>query len=152
MFPLQSYNCGCVQFGAAQCCASVMAAGTLQTMAVTLLLPSAAPKPLAFRFTDQTGLTLSTKGPLNCKKVDRRDVHPNPLRVSSGIVPSGPRVSDTEPSRSCLHLQRNLVRPLSLTEELRLCQNIEHYQLSILMSRAPGIHPPARCPRSVHED
>jgi hypothetical protein len=86
------------------------------------------------------------------KKVDRRDVHPNPLRVSSGIVPSGSRVSHTEPSRSCLHLQRNLVRPLSLTEELRLCQNIEHYQLSILMSRAPGIHPPARCPRSVHED
>jgi hypothetical protein len=42
-----------------------------------------------------------------------------------------PRVSHTEPSRSCLHLQWNLVRPLSLTEELRLCQNIEHYQLSI---------------------
>jgi hypothetical protein len=60
-----------------------------------------------------------------------RDVHPNPLRVSSGIVPSGSRVSHTEPSHSCLHLQRNLVRPLSLTEELRLCQNIEHYQLSI---------------------
>jgi hypothetical protein len=65
------------------------------------------------------------------KKVDRRDVHPNPLRVSSGIVPSGSRVSHTEPSHSCLHLQRNLVRPLSLTEELRLCQNIEHYQISI---------------------
>jgi hypothetical protein len=42
-----------------------------------------------------------------------------------------PRGSHTEPSRSCLHLQWNLVRPLSLTEELRLCQNIEHYQLSI---------------------
>jgi hypothetical protein len=34
-----------------------------------------------------------------------RDVHPNPLRVSSGIVPSGSWVSHTEPSRSCLHLQ-----------------------------------------------
>jgi hypothetical protein len=63
--------------------------------------------------------------------IDRRDVHPNRLCVSSGMVPSGPPVSHTEPSRSCLHLQWNLVRPLSLTEELRLCQNIEHYQLSI---------------------
>jgi hypothetical protein len=58
------------------------------------------------------------------KKVDRRDVHPNRLRVSSGMVPSGPPGSHTEPSRSCLHLQWNLVLPLSLTEELRLCQNI----------------------------
>ena len=39
------------------------------------------------------------------EKVDRRNVHPYPLRVSGDIVPSGPRVSHKEPSRSCLHLQ-----------------------------------------------
>ena len=54
-----------------------------------------------------------------------------PIRYLSVVVSCRSRVSHTEPSRSCLHLQWNLVRPLSLTEELRLCQNIEHYQLSI---------------------
>jgi hypothetical protein len=68
--------------------------------------------------------------------VIRRDVHP--IRYVSVAVSCRPvpRVSHTEQSRSCLHLQWNFVRPLGLTEELRLCQNIEHYQLSILMSRA----------------
>jgi hypothetical protein len=65
------------------------------------------------------------------KKVDRRDVHPNPYVSVVVSCRPVPRVSHTEPSRSCLHPQWNLVRPLSLTEELRLCQNIEHYQLSI---------------------
>jgi hypothetical protein len=36
------------------------------------------------KFGTQFGQKRSTK------KVDRRDVHPNPLRVSSGILPSGP--------------------------------------------------------------
>jgi hypothetical protein len=65
------------------------------------------------------------------KKVDRRDVHPYPLRVSGDIVPSGPPgfPHGTEPFVSAPTI--DLVRPLSLTEEPRLCQNIEHYQLSI---------------------
>jgi hypothetical protein len=65
------------------------------------------------------------------KKVDRRNVHPYPLRVSGDIVPSGPPgfPHGTKPFVSAPTI--DLVRPLSLTEELRLCQNIEHYQLSI---------------------
>jgi hypothetical protein len=61
------------------------------------------------------------------EKVDRRNVHPYPLRVSGDIVPSGPRgfPNGTKPFASAPTI--DLVRPLSLTEELRLCQNIEHY-------------------------
>jgi hypothetical protein len=60
----------------------------------------------------------------------RRDVHPNPLRISSDIVPSGPPgfPRGTKPFVSAPTM--DLVCPLSLTKELRLCQNIEHYQLS----------------------
>ena len=104
---------------------------SLREPAQTLRYPAAA----CFEFSGPNLLNLFTEeGQTKSspqEKVDRRDVHPNPLGVSSGIVPSGPRVSHSEPSRSCLHLQLNLVRPLSLTVELRLCQNIEHYQLSI---------------------
>jgi hypothetical protein len=46
------------------------------------------------------------------KKVDRQDVHPNPLRVSSGIVPSGPLgfPHGTKPFVSAPTI--DLVRPL----------------------------------------
>jgi hypothetical protein len=65
------------------------------------------------------------------EKVDRRNVHP--IRYVSVAISCRPvpRVSHTEPSRFVSAPTIDLVRPLSLTEELRLCQNIEHYQLSI---------------------
>jgi hypothetical protein len=64
------------------------------------------------------------------ERVDRRDVHPNPLRVSGDIVPSGPRgfPHGTKPFVSAPTI--DLVRPLSLTEELRLCQEVSGQEVS----------------------